>query len=191
MNDSTLEERNLRKLRQRAEAAIDRKSTNREDLNNLSTEQIHRLVHELDVYRVELEMQNEELRRTQEELEEALDRYTDLYDYAPVGYLIVQSYGIITSANITAGNILGENRKELEGTSIQSYIDRDYQDSFYKLRRAAEREAGVQSCEMKMRRKGDVAFYSRVDCIAIPGEDGSTAFRVSFSEVDAPQKNQH
>jgi len=188
MSDSILEHRSMQKLRQRAEAVIDLKHESRADLNTLSSEQIRRLVHELDVYRVELEMQNEELRRTQEELEEALDKYTDLYDYAPVGYLIVQSYGIITSANITAGSILGEDRKELEGTSVQLYIDREFQDAFYKLRRSAEKEAGVQSCEIVMRRKGDVTFHARMDCIAIPGEGGSIAFRISFCEISAPSQ---
>ncbi|MCB1760615.1 MAG: PAS domain-containing protein [Gammaproteobacteria bacterium] len=186
MSDTTLEERNLQRLRQRAEAAIERKPTARDALDKLSTEEIHRLIHELDVYRVELEMQNEELRRTQDELEELLDRYTDLYDYAPVGYLIVQSYGIITSANVTAANLLLENRKDLEGTSVQSFIDREYQDAFFKLRRSAEKEAGVQSCMVVMRRKGDLPFHARMDCIAIPGEGSSTAFRVSFIEHPAP-----
>ena len=183
MSKSKLEERTLQILRRRAEAAIDGQEETGRELDQLSQDEIRRLIHELDVYRVELEMQNEELRRTQDELEDALDRYTDLYDYAPVGYLIVQSYGIITSANVTAGTLLGENRNDLAGASIQSYIVKECQDDFYKLRRNAEKKAGVQSCEITMRRNRSAPFKCRVDCIAIPGEDGATAFRISFCEI--------
>lgn len=183
MSKSKPEERTLQILRRRAEAAIDVQEDTGMELDNLSKDEIRRLVHELDVHRVELEMQNEELRRTQDELEEALDRYTDLYDYAPVGYLIVQSYGIITSANIMAGTLLGENRNDLAGSSIQSYIVKECQDDFYKLRRNAEKRAGVQSCEITMKKDRSVPFKCRVDCIAIPGEDGATAFRISFCEI--------
>ncbi|MCB1850698.1 MAG: PAS domain-containing protein [Gammaproteobacteria bacterium] len=180
MSKAEFNNKNLQILRERAELAMTKKSKSIEERSQLSWEETQRLLHELDVYRVELEMQNEELRKTQEELEEALDKYTDLYDYAPVGYLIVQSYGIISSANITAGIILGESRADLVGTSIQTYIAKQSQDEFYKLRRAVERKAGIQSCEIMMKRKGDASFRSRVDCIAVPGEDGSTACRVAF-----------
>lgn len=183
MSKNKLEDRTLQILRRRAEAAIDEPEDTRADLDSLSKDEVRRLVHELDVHRVELEMQNEELRRTQDELEEALDRYTDLYDYAPVGYLILQSYGVITSANITAGVLLGENRNDLAGTSIQSYIVKECQDAFYKLRRDAEKRAGVQSCEITMKRHRSIPFRCRVDCIAIPGEGESIAFRISFCEI--------
>lgn len=185
MNKSELNDKSMQKLRQRAEAAVDDQPTQRVELSSLSIEEIQRLVHELDVHRVELEMQNEELRNTQEELEEALDKYTDLYDYAPVGYLIVENYGLISSANVTAGNVLGESRKDLVGTSMHNYITSDYQDHFYKLRRSAEKGAGVQSCEMMMKRKGGTTFFTRVDCIAVPGDSGSTAFRVSFTDISS------
>ena len=78
-----------------------------------------------------------------------------------------------------AGTLLGENRNDLAGSSIQSYIVKGVSGRFYKLRRNAEKRAGVQSCEITM--KKDQAFRSNaVDCIAIPGEDGATAFRISF-----------
>ncbi|HXK55091.1 MAG TPA: histidine kinase, partial [Gammaproteobacteria bacterium] len=83
MNKNILESKAMRQLRKRAEAVMEGQPLDSAELKNLSTEQISRLFHELDVHRVELEMQNEELRRTQDELEEALDKYTDLFDYAP------------------------------------------------------------------------------------------------------------
>lgn len=173
----------MQMLRRRAEAAMEGRSDGPSELTELSTEEMRRLFHELDVYRVELEMQNEELRRTQDELEKALDKYTDLYEHAPVGYLIIQNYGIITSANVTASKILEESKRELVGASVETYIVREYQDSFFVLRRVSEKKAGVLSCEMMMKRKNETRFPARMDCVAIPGEDGSTAFRISFTDI--------
>jgi PAS domain S-box-containing protein len=176
-------DKSMEMLRRRAEAAMKGRSGESAELTELSTEEMRRLFHELDVYRVELEMQNEELRRTQDALEEALDKYTDLYEHAPVGYLIVQNHGVIASANVTASKILGESKSDLVGIPVENYIVRDYQDAFFVLRRVSEKKARILSCEIMMQRKDATRFPARMDCIAIPGDDGSTAFRVSFTDI--------
>jgi len=78
-------------------------------------EETQRLIHELEVHQLELEMQNEELRQAREELETALDRYTDLYDFAPVGYITLNRDGVIQAANLTGANLLGVERSRLIG----------------------------------------------------------------------------
>ena len=87
-------------LRDRAEAlAGEEPGGMPENLEVLSPEEARRALHELRVHQIELEMQNEELRRTQEELEVSRARYFDLYDLAPVGYFTLSEQGLILEAN--------------------------------------------------------------------------------------------
>src|SRR5512137_1198992 len=76
-------------------------------------ENLERLIHELRVHQIELEMQNDELRRTQEELETSRARYFDLYELAPVGYFTVNEKGLIMEANLKSSGLLGVERKLL------------------------------------------------------------------------------
>ena len=97
------------------------------DLQRLSPEE-QRLFHELQVHQIELEMQNEELRRTQHELEVSHSRYFDLYDLAPVGYLTINEQGIIKEANLATASLLGIERKKLLNHPLSSFIFPDDQD---------------------------------------------------------------
>jgi PAS domain-containing protein len=73
------------------------------------------LIHELEVHKIELEMQNAELRKTREDLELLLEKYTELYDFAPVGYFTLDPKGTICSVNLTGSSLLGVERSCLIG----------------------------------------------------------------------------
>jgi PAS domain S-box-containing protein len=82
------------------------------DASGIQADQ-QRLLHELQVHRIELEMQNEELQRAMDQVEAGLEKYEDLYDFAPVGYLTLDRQGIIQEANLAAANLLGIERARL------------------------------------------------------------------------------
>ena len=95
-------------LRRRAEEMAQEKGEQiPEDLDSLSPEETRQVLHELRVHQIELEMQNEELRRAQAELEASRARYFDLYDLAPVGYFTLSEQGLILEANLTAADSAG------------------------------------------------------------------------------------
>ncbi|HTA88334.1 MAG TPA: ATP-binding protein [Polyangiaceae bacterium] len=87
-----------------------------------SSAQTQRLLHELRVHQIELEMQNEELRVSRAEVEAGLKRYTDLYDFAPVGYLTLSPEGTIRELNLPAARVLGRERSRLLGGRLQSFV---------------------------------------------------------------------
>ena len=80
------------------------------------------IIHELRVHKVELEMQNEELKRIQLVLEASTNNYQDLYDFAPVGYFTVTQKGIIKDVNLTGAGLLGMPRSKLIGQGFGHFI---------------------------------------------------------------------
>ena len=112
------------------------------------------LIHELRVHQIELKMQNEELRRIQGELEKTRDRYSHLYDFAPVGYFTVSEKGIIEEANLTIAAMLGVERSALIGKPFTHFILKEDQDIFYKHRQQLLETEEPQSCELRLGEKG-------------------------------------
>ena len=119
-----------RELRARAEKHLRLKnlSTGSSALRTSSSpEEMQRLIHELTVHQIELEMQQEELAQSRIELEASLDRYTELYDFAPLGYLTIDQSSKILAANLTATNMLGVARSQLLGIPLKLFfVPEDY-----------------------------------------------------------------
>jgi signal transduction histidine kinase len=89
-----------------------------------------RLESELGTYQSELELQNQELRESQHRIEEALVRYSDLYDFAPVGYLSLDKQGVIHEINLTGASMLGKERKYLLGRPLMTMLERESHATF-------------------------------------------------------------
>ncbi len=116
-------------LRQKAETAL---QVTRSQVKKMTSGEVQHLVHELQVHQIELEMQNEELRRTQGDLELARDRYATLYDFTPVGYATLDGSGHILEVNLTFCHLLGLSRKDILHKKFEKYLDPDDQPAFYR-----------------------------------------------------------
>jgi PAS domain S-box-containing protein len=87
-----------------------------------SAHETQRLLHELQVHQIELELQNEELRNSRAQMEAAVSRYTDIYDFAPVGYFTLKSDGVITQTNFAGARLLGLERARLVGKRFEPFV---------------------------------------------------------------------
>jgi PAS domain S-box-containing protein len=179
MNDSELDSKEV--VRQRAEALVAQMP---EDLADLSPEAGRELLHELRVHQIELEMQNEELRRTQLELEAARARYFDLYDLAPVGYITLSEQGIILEANLTLVDLLGVTRKQVVQRPLTRFIFPPDQDIFYQHRRQLFATGTPQTCELRLLHASGDPLWTQLEATIKPGNDenGSTC-RIIISDI--------
>lgn len=179
-------------LRNNAEAiALKGKAEFEKALEEISPEKARLLLHELHVHQIELQMQNDELRKTQGELEASRARYFDLYDLAPVGYCNLNRDGILLEANLTAANLLGVTRNTMVNRPFSNFVAREYQDVYYHFRKLfVKREiapAGVSSpndtVELRMTRQDAKPFWARLEVKAAKNADGSIGYRVLLSDI--------
>ncbi len=172
------------KLRRRAkELFLKKKSQSPEDLEAMSSEHIRRLLHELEVHQIELEIQNKDLRRAQEELDDARARYFDLYDLAPIGYCTLSEDGLILEANLTAATLLGVARGTLIKKRIAQFIRKEDQDIYY-LHRKHLFETGIpQAFELRMVKKDETVFWARLNATAAHDSAGTPVTRLVLSDI--------
>jgi PAS domain S-box-containing protein len=173
-------------LRLQAEAAARaRAEWAPEHLEALSPEAARRTLHELRVHQIELEMQAEELRRAQGELDAARALYFDLYDLAPVGYCTVDERGMILQANLTAASLLGVARGALVEQLLTRFIAPADHATFARCRRQLLDAGGAGSCELRMLRHDRSAFWAFVTATAARDAGGEPAVRMVMSDVTA------
>ncbi len=147
MNDCDVR---IAELRRRAEETLKSKPSSME---KMPVEDVRKLVEELQIHQVELEMQNEELRSTQCELEQSRKKYSDLYDFAPVGYLTINEEGRIVEANLTAAKQLGIERSILIGKPFNLYAAENYREELHLHLRKVFKTKQPHTCEIKLERK--------------------------------------
>ncbi len=170
-------------LRRRAEVLAGRLASDPALTGVLSAEEV-RLMHDLQVHQIELEIQNEELRRAEAALEGARARYFDLYDVAPVGYVTLGPGNRILEANLTAARVLRVERAALVGEALTRYIVADDQDTFYLRRRRLLATGIPQVVELRMRRGDDPPRWVRLEATTTPDMDGlSEVCRVVLSDI--------
>jgi len=146
-------------------------------------EEIQQMFHELRVHQIELEMQNEELRRAQAEIEEGRARYFDLYDVAPVGYCTVSETGIVLETNLTAATLLGVTRGSLINQPISRFILPEDQGIYYLHRKTLFETGQPQGCEFRMLQTDRPPFWAGMKATVARDGDGPPVCRVVLSDI--------
>jgi PAS domain S-box-containing protein len=176
-------------LRKRAEELARNKAPRMpENIEALSPEQARQIFHELRVHQIELEMQNEELRRAQEELEVSRARYFDLYDLAPVGYCTVSEKGLILEANLTAAGLLDVARSVLVKQPLSRFIFPEDQDIYYRHRKQLFETGAPRECDLRLVKKDGATFWAHLAGTATQDAEGAPVCRVVMSDITERQR---
>ena len=176
----------MNNLRKRAEAKLSEDKISKKRIAGADTQ---RLIQELQIHQIELEMQNDELQRIQIELEMSRQKYFDLFDLAPLGYLICDKHMIIKEANLTAASILGMERGLLVKQPLSKFIIREDRDIYYKyiyyqFSNNLTKEQIPKNFELRMIKKEGAQFYARIESRPMKDNEGDIAeFRVIMVDI--------
>jgi PAS domain S-box-containing protein len=141
------------------------------------------LLHELRVHQIELEMQNEALRQTQQALETAHDRYLDLYEFAPVGYLTLSAEGVIEEINLTGVKLLGVERRQLLGHPFVIRVAPADRDAWLRQFVSVRQHGAPHSVELALQHGDGTVFQAQLDFAPQKADAGGTALRLTLSDI--------
>lgn len=176
----------LQELRRRA---VDRLRGRSEDTSSTAVGDITSLVDELQVHQAELEVQNEELRRTQAELAEAHDRYRNLFEFAPVGYLVVDPQGLVRQANLAAALLCGLDRADFVGGRVEKLFASEDRDPCYMLLRRAAASEERQSGELRLTGAAGRERWVGVEVLSLDHAAGQpSGFRMVLTDITARKR---
>ena len=126
-----------------------------------------RLLHELQVHQIELELQNEELQRSHHALELLLEQYTTLYDFAPVGYLSLDRKGQILKINLAGSSLIGVTRSRFNRQPFVHFVDKEDRLMFADyLENVFHEHSGRKSCELKLFKEGRATIIVQMEALA-------------------------
>jgi PAS domain S-box-containing protein len=129
----------------------------------ISSVEAQKLIQELQVHQIELEMQNDELRQVQEILEESCNRYSDLYDFAPIGYLTLDEFGVIREANLTAARQLEMERSRLIDCQFTHFMVTEDKPAFRRHLNLVFKGRERQTVELRLKRKEGQTFFTQIE----------------------------
>jgi len=147
------------------------------------------LLHSLQVHQIELEMQNDTLRRKQLELETSRNRYVDLYDFAPVGYLTLNSKELISDVNLTATKLLGVTRKQLLKRRLAAFVATEHLGRWHRYFMRALQHVEPSNIELVFQHGDSSAHYIRLDCRSMETE-GEPTVRIALTDISEQKQLQ-
>jgi PAS domain S-box-containing protein len=171
-----------KKLRSSAEKIL--ANLSEEGMRNIPVNDVKKLIHELQVHQIELEVQNEELRNAQMALQESRDRFSDLYDFAPVGYFTIDDKGMILEGNLTGAALFGIERSYLINSRFSQFIAPESQDEYYFHVKLGLETKTKQSFDLRLVRQGGKPLYAQISSIPIQNSDGEfDRLRISITDI--------
>ena len=180
INRTSAEER-LAELRRQAEISS---SKNASGTSRTPFEQ-DSLVHDLQVHQIELEMQNEELYNTQELLNESLEKYADLYNFAPVGYITLDRNGLILETNLTFSSQIDREKSRLLNTPLGFYVAAEDRAKFQFHLEHVYTSRERQTCELRLDKSSGPELYVQLVSILVHDGDGTGLCRTSVTDISA------
>ncbi|MCP4351020.1 MAG: PAS domain S-box protein [Desulfobacterales bacterium] len=173
------------KLRKHAETLLQK-----DNIPHVPPDDINKIIEELHIHQIELELQNEELRRSQSELEESHTKYLELFDFAPVGYFSTDRNGKILESNLAGADLLGTERRNLVNWSLSRFVASDFKPVFLSHQEHVLAEAGSsQTCELKLMKKDDTSFFALIKSTAMKDSAGNFT-RILTAVTDITERKQ-
>ena len=176
---------NAIELRQQAEEKLGKQKKTAASTTEAET---LRLVHELQVHQIELEMQNEELIQTQAESEESYRQYTDLYDFAPMGYFMLGQDGTVRKVNLAGANLLGVERGELIKRRLGLFVSDESRPAFNSFFDKLLAGEGKITCELIFEKKEDEPLWTRLEATSFEGGQECLVVMMDISERKQAEK---
>ncbi|MDX2441777.1 MAG: PAS domain-containing protein [Desulfobacterales bacterium] len=171
------------KLRQRAEDVLKASSIDIGSPGSLSSDDIKTLIHDFQIHQIELEMQNDELKRFQKELDTARTRYFDFFNMAPVGFFSVDEQKRILECNLTAARLLERPQSAFIKQPITQFILKEDQDIYYLHSKQVFKTKIPQGCDLRMLKNDGSALWVHLATIAVGDAGGATVCRIVMSNI--------
>ena len=180
-----------KKSRPRGTGGLSKKATGKaapgdaEALEKLTPKAVAQLLHELRIHQVELEAQNEELLRAQEALAASKERYANLFEFAPVGYVTLSEKSVVLEANLAAGTLLGVPKDSLLNKPFARLVNPlpEDQDVFFVHRRKLFETGLSQTCELRLSKSARAPFWARLELAAANDAKGAPQCRLVMSDI--------
>jgi PAS domain S-box-containing protein len=180
MDKRKVDQSQAEELRRQAEARLRFADPLPEEI---SPAEAKKMIHELRVHQIELEMQNDELRQAQEILEESRSRYSDLYDFAPIGYLTLDELGIIKEANLTASLLLAAERSRLIDRQFTHFLVTEDRGAFRRHFNLALKGRERQTVELRLKREDGKEVFILLESVLHQDIAGRSLVRTAFSDI--------
>ena len=179
-------EKQATELRRQAEKRLRKRYR---DPLTLTADQLPGLIHELEVHQIELELQNEELQRSSLELKAARDSYAELFDLAPVGYLILDPTGRMLRINLTGAEMLGMHRTQSHGSDFFRFVAEEHRDTLYRHLRQVFNDPTRQDCELELMLADGARFFVKLYSVAqADGDEGNPHCLSLVSDITGLKK---